>query len=264
MLRAIIAALFCLTAAGAVAAAPGGGKEPKDHDWSFEGPFGVFDRAAMQRGYQVYRQVCSACHSMDFMYFRMLGQEGGPFYDPENPNPNDNPVVRALSAEFQIQDGPDEFGDMFMREGRPADRFPAPYANDNMARAANGGAYPPDLSVITKARGGGADYIASLMTGYQDPPEGEEGRPGLYYNPYFEGGWIAMPPQLYEGMVVYDDGTEATPEQMAYDVTTFLAWASEPHMETRKRMGVGVIGFLILLTVLTFFAYKEVWRDVEH
>ncbi len=263
MMRVFLIAVALLTSTTAIAA------EEEVHapnqDWSFEGPFGVFDRASLQRGYQVYREVCAACHSMDYMYFRMLGQEGGPFHDEDYPNPNDNPVIKALSAEFQIEDGPDDLGDMFMRPGQTSDRFPAPYPNDNAARAANGGAHPPDLSVIVKARGGGADYLDALLTGYKDAPEGEEPpRAGLYYNEYFAGHWIAMPPQLTEGRVTYEDGTEATPEQMAEDVTTFLAWASEPHMETRKRMGFGVIIFLIILSGLTFLAYKEVWRDVEH
>lgn len=260
-MRAVIIAFVCL-AAGVAFAAEGEGKKPANQEWSFEGPFGVFDRAALQRGYQVYREVCAACHSMDYVSFRMLGQEGGPFHDEDYPNPNDNPVVKALAAEFEIEDGPDEVGDMFMRAGRPSDWFPDPYPNQQAARAANGGAYPVDMSVITKARSGGADYVYALMTGYSEPSDGEE-RPGLYYNPYFSGSWIAMPPQLIEGRVTYDDGTEATPEQMAADVTEFLAWASEPHMEQRKRLGFIVIGFLLLLTVLSYFAYKEVWRDVH-
>ncbi len=262
-MRALIAALAILVAAPAFAAETE--VEPPNYDWSFEGPFGVFDRAAVQRGYQVYREVCAACHSMDYVYFRTLGQQGGPFYNEEYPNPNDNPVIRALAAEFQVQDGPDEVGDMFMRPGTPADAFPAPYPNENAASAANGGAVPPDLSVITKARAGGPDYIAALLAGYQEAPEGEEPpRPGLAYNSYFPGHWIAMPPQLIEGRVTYADGTAATPEQMTHDVTTFLAWAAEPKMETRKTMGFGVMIFLLIFAVIMFFTYKQVWRNVDH
>ena len=251
----------------ASAHAAGGAAHPHEPEggWPFEKAIGQFDQPSLQRGYQVYQEVCSSCHSMKLLSYRNLGDPGGPFYDEAYPNPNDNPVIKALSAEFQIEDGPDDLGDMFMRPGQTSDRFPNPYPNQNAARAANGGAYPPDLSVIVKARGGGADYIDALMTGYKDAPEGEEPpRAGLYYNEYFAGHWIAMPPQLTEGRVTFEDGTEATPEQMAEDVTTFLAWASEPHMETRKRMGFGVIIFLIILSGLTFLAYKEVWRDVEH
>jgi len=262
-MRGILIALAVLVSVPALGA-EGETKKPKNYDWSFEGPFGTFDRAAMQRGFQVYREVCSACHALDHLHFRTLGQEGGPFYDPDYPNPNDNPVIKALAAEYQVEDGPDDFGEMFMREGRPSDRFPQPFANEQQARAANGGAYPPDLSLIVNARGGGADYIASLMAGYEDPPADAEGRVGLYYNPYFPGEWIAMPPQLFDGRVSYDDGTEATVEQMSKDVTAFLAWASEPKMELRKRMGFGVLAFLLILSVLTYMAYKQVWRDVDH
>lgn len=239
-------------------------EEPEHFHFHFEGPFGVFDRAALQRGYQVYREVCSACHGMEYLYFRTLGQDGGPFYDEEYPNPNDNPVIKALAAEFQITDGPNEFGDMFQRAGQASDAFPVPFPNPQAAAAVNGGAVPPDLSVITRARHHGPHYIASLMLGYQDPPPGFEIQPGQYYNRYFEGRLIAMPPQLRDGLVTYADGTEATAEQMATDVAEFLAWAAEPKQEGRKRLGLAVIGFLIILAGLTYGSYRAIWHNVEH
>jgi cytochrome c1 len=237
---------------------------PEHHHFHHEGVFGTFDRAALQRGYQVYRQVCAACHSMEYLTFRTLGQEGGPFYDEDYPNPIENPVIKALAAEFQITDGPNEFGDMFQRAGQAADVFPAPFANPQAAAAVNGGAVPPDLSVITKARHHGEHYVASLMLGYEVAPEGFPIQPGQYYNRYFEGRLIAMPPQLLDGIVTYADGTEATAEQMAEDVATFLAWAAEPKQEARKRMGLAVIAFLIILAGLVFGSYRAIWRNVEH
>ncbi len=256
------AATLALATPGSAAEDP---KEPKHHHWEHAGPFGVFDRAAMQRGYQVYREVCAACHSMRQLNFRSLGQPGGPFDDPDFPNPNDNPVIKALAAEFTVSDGPDEFGDMFDRPGRPSDPFPKAFANDQMARASNGGALPPDLSVIIKARHHGEDYTASLLTGYdEEPPADVEVRPGSYWNPYFPGGQIAMAPQLFQDRVIYDDGTEATPEQLAEDVVTFLAWAAEPHQEARKRLGFNVLIYLTILAVLLWFSYKQIWRNVKH
>ena len=261
--------LLLAVAAALSLAAPGLAAEdahhPEDHEWSFEGPFGTFDRASLQRGFQVYEQVCSACHSLDYVAFADLGREGGPFHNEEYANPNENPVVRASEADYMITDGPDDFGDMFERPGRPADEFPDPYANDQQARAANGGALPPNLSVITKARQGGPEYIRSLLLGYgEEPPEDLEVRPGLYYNPYFSGGLIAMPPQLQDGLVEYADGTEATAEQMAHDVVAFLAWAGEPHLEARKRMGMMVMIYLLILCALLWAAYKQVWSRIAH
>lgn len=240
-------------------------KHPEPHTWAFEGPFGQYDKHALQRGFQVYQQVCSGCHALEYMSIRNLGEEGGPFFDPDYPNPNDNPVVRAIAADYMITDGPDEFGEMFERPGRPADRFPNPYPNDNAAAASNGGAVPPNLSLIVKARSGGAEYVRSLMLGYDyEVPEDVTVRPGQYYNPYFPGGVLAMPPQLYADLVEYADGTEATPEQMAHDVTAFLAWASEPHMEARKSLGFMVIIYLLIVCVLVWLAYRQLWSRVHH
>lgn len=249
-------------------------KDPEPHTWDFEGPFGQFDDQALQRGFQVYQQVCSACHGLDFMAIRNLGQEGGPFEwvplgeDGEMirfENPNDNPVVRAIAADYMITDGPDEFGDMFQRPGRPADAFPDPYPNERAAAAANGGAVPPNLSLIVKARSGGAEYMRSLLLGYDyEVPEDVTVRPGQYYNPYFPGGVLAMPPQLYPDLIEYADGTEATPEQMAHDITAFLAWAAEPHMEARKSLGFMVMIYLLIVCVLVWLAYRQLWSRVHH
>ena len=264
--RLLAAAAGALALGAPAAQAAGEYKTPEEHDWAFEGPFGTFDQAALQRGFQVYNQVCSACHGLEYLSIRHLGMEGGPFYMEEYPNPNDNPALQSIAAEMRpIEDGPDDYGDMYERDRRVTDPFPAPYENEQMARSANGGAYPPDLSVIVKARKGGTEYIRSLLLGYgEEPPEDLEVRPGNYYNPYMSGQVIAMPPQLYEGIVEYADGTEATPEQMAHDVSAFLTWTSEPHMEARKRMGLMVMIYLLVLCGLLYWSYRQIWSKVEH
>jgi ubiquinol-cytochrome c reductase cytochrome c1 subunit len=213
---------------------------------------GTFDRAAAQRGFQVYREVCSACHSVDYLAFRNLTALG--FSADE---------VAAVAAEYTVTDGPDDTGEMFERPARPADPIPPPYPNPEAARAANGGALPPDLSLITKARAGGADYVYSLMVGYGEAPAGEAPREGLNYNNYFPGHWIAMPPPLSDGQVSYTDGTEATVPQMAEDVATFLTWAGEPTLEQRKQSGLKVMLFLIVLTGLTYATMRKVWADAH-
>lgn len=243
-----------------------GAKYPNQYEWSFEGPFGTFDDASVQRGYQVYKEVCAACHSLNYVSFRNLGQRDGPFFDPEWPDPVENPRVKALAANYirEVSDIHLETGDVIQRAPLPSDRFPAPYPNKIAAAAANGGAAPPDLSLMVKARKDGANYLKSLLLGYQDAPEGFEVPPGGYYNPYFEGRVIAMPPQLNDGMVTYSDGTEATKEQMAADLTNFLHWTAEPTMEARKRLGGIVLVYLFLLAGLLYAAYKTLWRKVEH
>jgi ubiquinol-cytochrome c reductase cytochrome c1 subunit len=219
--------------------------------------------ASVQRGFQVYKEVCASCHSMNYLSYRNLGEPRGPYFDKEYPNANDNPVVRAIAAEYKVTEIGGETGDPAERPAEPKDRFVNPFTNEAAARAANGGALPPDLSVITKARAHGPDYIYSLLTGYADPPEGKEMQPGMSYNPYFPGGQIAMANQLIEDRVEFQDGTKASPEQMAMDVTTFLHWAAEPKMETRKAMGLQVLGYLLLLTVLVYLSYRRVWRNVH-
>ena len=253
--------------------------EPKEAQWSFDGPFGRFDKAQLQRGYKVYREVCSACHSMNLLYFRNLGQKGGPFYDPKYPNPNDNPVVKSLAHDIQIKDVDTDTGDAIQRPGLPSDRFPNPFANEYAARGSNGGALPPDLSVIVKAREGHAAYIYSLLTGFRNPPAGLTLPAGKYYDPYYagdlssswhgkgeapEGGAISMPPPLADGKVTFDDGKPSTVKQEAMDVTAFLAWAAEPKMEERKAFGLGAMIYLLIFSVLLYFSYKKVWKNVGH
>ncbi len=227
--------------------------EVPEQQWGFEGFFGTFDRPSLQRGYQVYAQACRSCHSLNFVAFRHLQDTG---LSPEQ--------IEAIAAEYEVEDGPDEFGDMFMRPARAADHIPPPFPNEMAARAANAGALPPDLSLIVRARPGGPDYLYSLLTGYvEEPPEDVELGPGMYYNAYFPGHQIAMPPPLMEGIVEYADGTEGTLEQYARDVTTFLSWASYPELEDRKRLGVKVILFLIGFTALLFALKKKIWSDVH-
>ena len=251
-----------------LAYAAGGGSgdyEMKHVHWHFNGPFGTYDRAAMQRGYQVYREVCASCHQLKFLSFRHLGDKGGPYYDEEYPNPNDNPYVKAFAADWLIEDIDTETGDPIERPGIPADRFPAIYPNSAAAAASNGGAIPPELSVMVKARGNGADYVYNLLTAYDaEMPKDFSLSAGTHYNPVMDGGAIAMAAPLSEGLVEYADGTEATVDQMAKDVTEFLAWSADPKMEARKQTGLAVMIYLLILGILSYLAYKRVWRDVEH
>jgi ubiquinol-cytochrome c reductase cytochrome c1 subunit len=222
-------------------------------EWSFSGLFGTFDRAQLQRGYQVYKEVCHSCHGLQFIAFRNLEALG---FTPEQ--------VQAIAAEFEVQDGPNDEGDMFMRPARAADRVPSPFPNEQAARAANSGALPPDLSLIVEARKGGADYTHAVLVGYRDPPpEGFQLSEGMYYNEYFPGHQIAMPPPLSDDRVTYADGTQATLDQQSRDVTAFLAWASEPNLEDSKRMGISVLLFLIVLTGLLYALKRQVWSDVH-
>lgn len=254
--------------------------EPKDMHWSFEGPFGKFDQAQLQRGYKVYREVCSACHSMNLMSFRNLGQKGGPFYDEKYKNPNDNPYVKAIAKDYQVNDIDSETGDVIQRPGTSADKFPNPFPNEPAARASNGGALPPDLSDMAKARELGPRYIYSLLTGYEEPSAQLEVPAGKHYNPYFpgdlgsfwkgsaaktpEGGFIGMPPPLTADKVTFDDGTKATLDQEAKDVVAFLVWASEPKMEERKSFGLAAMIYLLIFTGLLYASYKRIWRNVSH
>jgi len=226
--------------------------EPVELDWEHKGPFGTFDRAALQRGYQVYDEVCATCHSLDHLYYRDLTGIG---FSPEE--------VDAIAESKMVRDGPNDEGDMFMRPGKPSDHFADPYRNDAEARLINNGSVPPDLTLMVEKRGGHENYVYSLLTGYADPPEDVSLRAGMSYNPYFSGGQIAMPPPLSEGIVEYADGTPATVDQMARDVTTFLAWAAEPNLEERKQMGFKVIVFLLILTGLLWQANKRIWKRVK-
>ena len=224
-------------------------------DWSFNGLFGKFDRGSLQRGYQVYSEVCAACHSMKYLSYRNLSEKGGPEFSIEQ--------AKAIAASFEITDGPNADGEIFTRPGKLSDKFLMPYENDKAAQAANGGAYPPDMSVLAKARSGGADYIYSLLLGYEEAPSGMSLDDGVYYNKYMYGNQIKMSAPLTEDLIEYGDGTEASIEQMSKDVTTFLMWAAEPHLETRHQMGFKAIVYLIILTVLVYFSMKKIWSRVE-
>ena len=224
-------------------------------DWSFKGLFGKFDRGSLQRGYQVYTEVCSSCHSMKYLSYRNLAEKGGPEFTEEQ--------VKAIAASFEVIDGPNADGEMFTRPGKLSDKFVMPYENVKAAQAANGGAYPPDMSVLVKARGGGVDYIYSLLQGYEDPPAGFTLDDGVYYNKYMYGNKIKMANQLSDGLVEYADGTNASVEQMSKDVTTFLMWAAEPHLEARHQMGFKAIIYLIILTTLVYFSMKRIWSGVK-
>ena len=220
-------------------------------NWSFKGIFGVFDRASLQRGYQVYQEVCSGCHSAQHLSYRNLSEKGGPEFSVEE--------AKAIAAQFEVEDGPNSDGEMFMRPGRLSDKFVKPYPNVEASTAANGGAYPPDMSVLAKARKGGADYIYSLLLGYEEPPEGFEIEEGVYYNKYMSGNKIKMTAPLSDGLVEYSDGTQSTTAQMAKDITTFLVWTAEPHLESQHRMGFKVIIYLIILLTLVYMSKQKVW-----
>ena len=225
---------------------------PPSQDWSFSGWNGTVDRASAQRGLQIYLENCSACHSLSLVAYRNLGDLG--FSEDE---------VKAIAANYFVTDGPDDFGDMFEREAIPSDRFVPPFANAQIARSANNGALPPDLSLIIKARVGGADYVHALLTGYVDPPDGVEVMLGLNYNLYFPGNQIAMPPVLFDDGTVYADGTAATIDQQARDVVNFLQWAAEPHMEERKRMGVKVVIYLLAFAGIMYAFKRKIWSKLH-
>jgi ubiquinol-cytochrome c reductase cytochrome c1 subunit len=220
--------------------------------WSFAGPFGYFDKAALQRGFQVYREVCAGCHGIDYLAFRNLADLG---YNAAE--------IKAIAAEYEVMDGPDDDGEMFMRPARPADQIPNPYRNDNEARANNNGAMPPDLSLIAKARANGPDYLYSLMIGYEDAPETTEVPDGMYYNNAYPGHLIAMPQPIYGDDVEYSDGAPTTTAGISSDVTNFLMWAAEPKMEVRKRIGVAAVFFLSIFVIMSYFAKRRVWADLH-
>ena len=222
-----------------------------ENNWSFKGVFGTFDRASLQRGYQVYQEVCSGCHSVQHLSYRNLSEKGGPEFSPEE--------AKAIAAQFEVTDGPNEDGEMFTRPGRPSDKFVSPFQNAKAAAAANGGAYPPDMSVLVKARKGGADYIYSLLMGYEEAPAGYELDDGVYYNKYMPGNKIKMAEPISDGIVEYIDGTETTKAQISKDVTTFLVWAGDPHLEARHRMGFKVFFFLFILLTLVYLSKQKVW-----
>ena len=232
-------------------------EKPKflETDWTFKGLFGKYDRGALQRGYQVYTEVCAACHSMQYLSYRNLAEPGGPEFTEEE--------AKFIAASFEVLDGPNSDGEMFTRPAKLSDKFVMPYENVEASKAANGGAYPPDMSVLAKARKGGADYIYSLLLGYDEPPADIKLDDGVYYNKFMYGNKIKMSAPLSDGLVEYNDGTDATKEQMAKDITTFLMWSAEPHLETRHKTGFRVIVYLIILSVLVYFTMKKIWSRVE-
>ncbi|MDA9639851.1 cytochrome c1 [SAR116 cluster bacterium] len=221
-------------------------------EWSFSGPFGYFDKAAMQRGFQVYREVCAGCHGLEYIAFRNLADLG---YNAAE--------IKAIAAEYEVVDGPDDDGEMFMRPGRAADPVPSPYRNDNEARANNNGALPPDLSLIAKARANGPDYLYSLLIGYQDAPGDVEVPEGMYYNSAYAGHLIAMPQPIYGDDVEYSDGAPTSTESLSADVTHFLMWAAEPKMEVRKRIGVAAVFFLSIFLIMSYVSKRRVWADLH-
>ncbi len=247
----------------------------EDYDYSFEGPFGQFDRAQLQRGWEVFRQVCSSCHSLNYLRFRNLAEPGGPEFTVKQ--------AKAFAAQYEITDGPNDEGEMFTRPGRLSDAFPPPYPNEQAAKAANNNALPPDLSLIVKARegwdypwyispiiklfkgNGGAEYVRSLISGFGQPlPPGEEAKEGLNYNPYFPGHWIAMPPPLSGEDVEFADGTPNTLKQEATDVAAFLAWVSMPKMEERKKIGLMAMLYLLVFALLMFMVKQALWSRIDH
>jgi ubiquinol-cytochrome c reductase cytochrome c1 subunit len=240
-----------------IANAAGDTATPPAQDWSFNGPFGTYDRGALQRGFQVYKQVCSACHGMRLKSYRNLTDLG--YSDDE---------VKAIAAEYTVMDGPDGEGEMFERVARPSDRFVEPYANAETARYANNGALPPDMSLLTKARAGGADYVYGVLMGYEQEHHDEkhpiELGAGQHYNKYMPGNKIAMAAPLSDDMVAYEDGSPTTAEQYSKDVSQFLTWAAEPEMEERKRMGIKVLLFLMAFAGVMYSVKKKIWANVKH
>ncbi len=224
-------------------------------DWSFKSLFGKFDRGSLQRGYQVYTEICASCHSMKYVSYRNLAEPGGPEFTEEQ--------VQAIAGNFEVTDGPNGDGEMFIRPAKLSDKFVMPFENVKAAQAANGGAYPPDMSVLAKARSGGVDYIYSVLLGYEDPPSGVILDDGVYYNKYMYGNNIKMAKPLSDDLIKYSDGTVASEEQMAKDVTTFLMWAAEPHLEARHKMGFKAILYLIILTILVYYSMKKIWSRIE-
>ncbi len=286
-MRKIGAAVACSAALAAAssfaepARAAGEAIDIPRQEWTFSGMTGYFDRAQLRRGYLVYKNVCASCHGMRQLYYRNLSEPGGPEFSEAR--------MREFAAEALVRDGPNEDGEMFERPGTPADKFVSPYPNEQAAAVANGGAIPPDLSVMAKARAiaganswyvepfywaqdvltgyqeQGADYLYALLIGYRDtPPEDFNLLPGLYYNDYFPGHQIAMPQPLYPDMVPYEDGTEATVENYAKDLTAFMMWAAEPTMEERKKMGLSVMIYLSIFALLLYLSKRTLWRRTPH
>jgi ubiquinol-cytochrome c reductase cytochrome c1 subunit len=284
MLRKLLALAGLFALAGAPAALAETTQAPlREVSWSFNG-LGMYDQGQLQRGFKVYTEVCSQCHSLNLVAFHDLGDPGGPFYNPKYPNPNENPVVKAVAAGWsrQVPDIDSDTGDPIHRPATTADVPTPPFPNEPAARASNGGALPPDMSLLVAAREGGPAYVYSLITGYAPTPASiKTPPPGKYYNPVFPGdlssmasdpnnvpvgGFIGMPPPLgaTDCKVTFDDGTPCTRDQEAKDIAAFLNWASDPHMEQRKQTGIAVIIYLSLFSVLLYASYRQIWRNVAH
>jgi ubiquinol-cytochrome c reductase cytochrome c1 subunit len=283
MLRKLLALAGLFALAGAPALADTTQAPLKEPGWSFSGPFGMYDQAQLQRGFKVYTEVCSQCHSLNLVAFHNLGDPGGPFYNPKYQDPNQNPVVKAVAASWprQAPDIDSDTGDPIHRPATTADVPTPPFPNDAAARASNGGALPPDMSLLAAAREGGPNYIYSLLTSYAPTPAGiKNPPPGKYYNPIYQGdlssmwggdpdkvpvgGFISMPPPLVAGKVTFDDGTPSTLNQQAKDVAAFLNWASDPHMDQRKQTGMAVLVYLLIFAGLLYASYRQIWRNVAH
>lgn len=274
LLRPLAAATLVLGLGFAPALAAGGGPIPPREDWSFSGPFGNYDRAQLQRGFQVFREVCASCHGAKLFSFRNLAQPGGPQFSEAQ--------AKTVAESYQVQDGPNDAGDMFERPGRLSDAWPSPFPNEEAARASNGGAYPPDFSTLAKARTfkvgfpgflfdiftqyqeQGPDYIHGLLVGYTEAPEGFKVPEGAHYNAYFPGHAIKMPQPISDDQVTYTDGSPQTVDQYSRDVTAFMMWLAEPKLEERKRLGLQVMIFLIVFAGLLYFTKKKVWKSVAH
>jgi cytochrome c1 len=263
MRNGLLALCLVLAATGAIAQPSTEARPPKHVEFSFEGPLGTYDRGALQRGFQVYKEVCSACHSLNRVAFHNLADEGGPGFTEEQ--------AKAIAVSYKVPAEPNDKGELFdpsgtrlTRPGILADHCPPPFPNDKAAAAANGGSVPPDLSLIIKARAGGPQYVYSIITGFKEKsPSWFKVLPNKYFNPYFADWNISMPPPLADGSVNFVDGTPSKLDQEAHDVVTFLAWASEPRMEDRKRLGLGVMAFLVAFSGLLFLSYRRVWRDAH-
>lgn len=253
MKKILLAAAAALAFTAATANAASDAPKPMEQQWSFYGMFGKFDHAQVQRGFQVYKEICAACHSLKYVAFRNFEALG---YSEAQ--------IKTLAATYEVQDGPNDDGEMFMRKAKASDYLPKPFPNDQAARAANGGALPPDLSLMTKARANGPDYVYSLMMGYEDPPAGFQLMEGLSYNKYFPGHQIAMPKQLNDGMITYADGSPNDAASLSKDVSAFLHWAAEPKLEARHSTGFRVILYALLFAVLAYFYKRRLWKKIPH